>query len=255
LKEEAFAFVSSMNEACDADITNNKNSQPALAKIKLLPKVQEMLARLKMHIFLIDCGVLHAVRKWLEPLPDRTLPNIRVRETLLRALEHLPITENHLQESRIGRIVMFLLKNDSETPANKTLAKKLIDKWSRPVFELSSNWMDLQYHDEVRTLRKLGRPAPGAVQPQQQPADDEMLDTKQEAAPPNKKLKVTDFLARMPEKSTMEFTVRPMSAIDPESKGQRQLSATEMLERKLKKTKGSGESRHSTVGLTKANRK
>lgn len=253
LKEEAFRFVTLMNEACDADIDANKGNRPALSKIKFLPKVQEVLASLTLQTHLIDCGVLHALRKWLEPLPDKTLPNIRIREALLRGLEHLPVSEGHLQESRIGRIVMFLLKNEAETTANKVLAKKLIDKWSRPVFELSSNWTDLQYHDEVRNLRKLAPTRPVAAPAD--PGDEELLTSQQEVTIPARKLKVTDFLARMPEKSTMEFTVRPLSAVDPETKGTRVLSATELLERKLRKTKPSGEGRYTSVGITKANRK
>lgn len=86
-----------------------------------------------MHEILLDCGVLTAVKLWLEPLPNRSLPAAHLRKTLLELLRTLPIETDHLRESQIGRIVMFFARRPQETPAVQRLAKDLISRWSRPI--------------------------------------------------------------------------------------------------------------------------
>lgn len=62
-------------------------------------------------------GVLKA---WLEPLPDGTLPNSKVRGSVLRLLGQLPVDcaqedrKEQLKRSGLGRIVMFLFKVPGE---------------------------------------------------------------------------------------------------------------------------------------------
>lgn len=34
----------------------------------------------------IDSGVMTAIREWISPLPDKSLPALRIREELLRIL-------------------------------------------------------------------------------------------------------------------------------------------------------------------------
>jgi hypothetical protein len=59
------------------------------------------------------CTVLKA---WIEPMPDGTLPNARIREFVLRLLHQLPVDcsledrKEQLKRSGLGRVVMFLFK-------------------------------------------------------------------------------------------------------------------------------------------------
>lgn len=62
-------------------------------------------------------GILPAVLKaWIEPMPDGTLPNSRIREFVLRLLHQLPVDcaledrKEQLKRSGLGRVVMFLFK-------------------------------------------------------------------------------------------------------------------------------------------------
>jgi hypothetical protein len=43
---------------------------------------------------------------------------------------------------------MALWRNKSETAGNKKMAKQLIDKWSRPIFGISSEYKDLHNEEE-----------------------------------------------------------------------------------------------------------
>lgn len=102
----------------------------------------------------IDSGVMTAIKEWISPLPDKSLPALRIREELLRILmevsAHLrprwrrqpgfsvsfcasslqlpSVSQETLKHSGIGRAVMFLYKHPKESRSNKDLALKLISK-------------------------------------------------------------------------------------------------------------------------------
>ena len=40
-----------------------------------------------------------------------------------------------LKNSGIGKMVMFLYKLPDETPANRKMAKQIVERWSRPIFD------------------------------------------------------------------------------------------------------------------------
>lgn len=43
--------------------------------------------------------------------------------------------KEQLKKSRLGNVVMFLYKLPDETAANRRMAKELVERWSRPIFE------------------------------------------------------------------------------------------------------------------------
>ena len=40
-----------------------------------------------------------------------------------------------LKNSGIGKMVMFLYKLPDETPSNRKMAKQIVERWSRPIFD------------------------------------------------------------------------------------------------------------------------
>ena len=120
----------------DAALRDNDSilaGEAALAKHKMLPEVVEMLNRTHMHEILLDSGILSAIRLWLEPLPNRSLPAIHLRKALLELLRNLPIETDHLRESEVGKIIMFFARRPKEVPEIQRLAKELVSRWSRPI--------------------------------------------------------------------------------------------------------------------------
>jgi transcription factor SPN1 len=124
-----------MREAVVADIEANGRQQPALAKLKLMPKVRAVLEKQFMHEQLLENEMLTVLRLWLEPLPDGSLPSINIRRPLLKYLQTLPVTTDYIRESRIGRVVMFYYKCDRELAELRKLAADLIGLWSRPILQ------------------------------------------------------------------------------------------------------------------------
>jgi len=111
---------------------------------------------------MIELGILGAIAEWFAPLPDRSLPNVKIREELIGALQEFgEIGVDYLKSSGIGKAVMFSYKHPRETKSNKEKLEKLINHWSRPIFSLDANFKALskeerQKRDEqhVKTVAK-----------------------------------------------------------------------------------------------------
>ncbi|KAG7252977.1 hypothetical protein CRUP_023728 [Coryphaenoides rupestris] len=127
------AMIVKMNEAAEEDRTLNSQKKPALKKLTLLPTVVMHLKKQDLKETFIDSGVMTAIKEWIGPLPDKSLPALRIREELLKILQELPsVSQETLKHSGIGRAVMFLYKHPKESRPNKDLALKLISKRKSP---------------------------------------------------------------------------------------------------------------------------
>jgi hypothetical protein len=130
-EQKALELVAKMEDATakDSELIR-RASGPALHKVGMLPEVVEYLNKPLMHEPLIEKDVLSTVAKWLALLPDGSLPNTKIRESLLDILSHFPLLKrDELTHSGIGKAVMAIWKHQKETPQNKKLAKSLIDRF------------------------------------------------------------------------------------------------------------------------------
>mmetsp|Transcript_8838 Transcript_8838/g.22241 ORF Transcript_8838/g.22241 Transcript_8838/m.22241 type:complete len:448 (-) Transcript_8838:70-1413(-) len=139
-----------MDEATVADREANRRQQPALARLKLLPMVREALGKKHLLQYYVEHDLLISLRQWLEPLPDGSLPNSAIRLCVLQSLQLMPCESGDLRDSGIGRAVMYVWKSCGQqgsnyAPQHRELAGKLIEKWSRPIFQLSTD-----YHDTAK---------------------------------------------------------------------------------------------------------
>jgi transcription factor SPN1 len=121
-----------MANALEEDLESNHRQQPALAKLRLLPQVTSLLEKSYLHELILDHEVLSLMRQWLEPLADGSLPSLDIRRSFVDALFKLPITSDHLRESRIGRVIMFMYKCEKELPELRKKCGDLIGLWTRP---------------------------------------------------------------------------------------------------------------------------
>ena len=90
----------------------------------------QMVGNKLLHSFFMDAGGLGSLRAWLEPFQrDRSLPNAKIRSTVLRLLQQLPIdlsdsrSRQLLRDAGIAKNVMFLYKLPEETAQNRRTAK------------------------------------------------------------------------------------------------------------------------------------
>eukprot|EP01027_Heterolobosea_sp_BB2_P015357 GEZU01021979.1.p1 GENE.GEZU01021979.1~~GEZU01021979.1.p1 ORF type:complete len:455 (-),score=170.74 GEZU01021979.1:125-1465(-) len=170
--KEAFELVEQITAAYELDKKALRAGKPATNKLKLLPKLQEKIPKVYLQQKLIEHRLLDRLRDWLDFLPDGSLPNVNIRTAILALLAEFPvkgdtdrirrkddefkgIEKHHLKESEIAKVVLRLSRHPQETSENQRVASKLIQKWSRLVFGLTSNYRNLaKYEDEIarRTL-------------------------------------------------------------------------------------------------------
>ena len=105
---------------------------------------------------LIEAGLLSVLADWLKPLPqDGAPPPASVKRTTLAGLLSLTVdwgeggALNALKKSGLGRHVMQMLRTE-RLPELTASAEKLVELWSRPVFQINDDYRTLAAVDERR---------------------------------------------------------------------------------------------------------
>ncbi|CAI2351035.1 unnamed protein product [Caenorhabditis sp. 36 PRJEB53466] len=213
-----------MKAAAKSDRNANVERKPAFQKIKMLPEVKAMLLRAGIVDALIENGFMSALSEWLAPLPDKCLPALDIRITILKLL-HNPrfwkLDRSTLKQSGLGKAVMMLYKHPNETKENKAIANKLIGEWARPIYHLDADYSTIS-RDE-RKERDYARVPEKRRHILNSQDDDEELSGDQKKP----RIKESEWLdptksgelkpgdkgyinrARVPKPSTKDYVVRP----------------------------------------------
>ena len=131
-----------MNKAAETDGQLVENHLPASEKLKLLPEVIALMNRNTYVQALLDpeTNLLEAVRFFLEPLPDGSLPAYNIQRELFAILSMLPMTKEALIASGIGKVIYFYKKSKRPELQIKRQANKLMEEWSRPLLGRSEDY-------------------------------------------------------------------------------------------------------------------
>ncbi|KAK4365800.1 hypothetical protein RND71_013680 [Anisodus tanguticus] len=215
--------MAELEVVAEEDAELNTQSKPAINKLKKLPLLIDVLSKKQLQQEFLDHGVLTLLRTWLEPLPDKSLPNINIRAAILKILTDYPIDleqidrREQLKKSGLGKVIMFLSKSDEETTSNRKLAKDLVDKWSRPIFNKSTRFEDMRNLEDERAAQYR---RPSLKKPMNKASGMESRDDDLDLAGFSQGQKSGQSSGRQltsrPEAMSMDFVVRPQSKIDPE---------------------------------------
>jgi len=207
-------LITQMKQAAEDDFELNKERKAATRKMKLLPQVQSYLRKIDLRESFLDSGVLSVMTDWLTPLPDRSLPNLQVRETMLKILLELNIMDvDRLKSSSIGKAVMYLFKHPKETKENKRLAAKLISNWSRPIFNCETDYQSISKEErEERDHSNMAKIRRSSTAEPTQSSSTGASNSQAPVVKPGDKGWVPR--ARVPMPSTRDYVVRPKSTID-----------------------------------------
>jgi len=131
-----------MEKACVADIESRAANKPAVAKVKLLPEVISILNRNDIQGTVLDpeTNFLQAVKFFLEPLNDGSLPAYNIQRDIFTALMRLPIEKDVLISSGIGKVVLFYTRSKRAELPIKRMAEKLLGEWSRPILKRTDDY-------------------------------------------------------------------------------------------------------------------
>jgi len=231
MKTEVIDFLSKMEVAAEQDLEAYALKLPAVHKLKMLPEVEVKLRQTELQELMLKNGLLKIICMWLNLMPDGNLPNINLRSSLIRLIDILPVEtddfdrKEELKRSGLAKILVFLTTIPQETGSNRAICKKLIEKWSRPVYELSAEYKYIHRSgqvydaydsddDELSPRRSKG---PSKIL---EPMDDVTVSVR---SGPRYGEKGYRHHAEIPDSSIPEYTKRPRLKMDPgevKSRGQ-----------------------------------
>lgn len=131
-----------MTAAAAADAKARSQGQPAMYKVQMLPEVVNLLNRNQIVNSLVDpeLNLLEAVKFFLEPLEDGSLPAYSIQRDLFAALAKLPMNREALIASGIGKVVIFYTKSKRPQLAIKRQADRLLADWTRPLLNRTDDY-------------------------------------------------------------------------------------------------------------------
>lgn len=216
-------LIADMRVAAREDRDLNEARQPAIRKIAMMPAVMTQLRKADLQMAFVEANVLSVMTDWLAPMPDKSLPSLKIRQEMLKLLLSLRIDDqSRLKESGIGKAVMYLYKHPKELRENKLLAGKIVNNWARPIFNKSMDYRD--YDKEERRGR-----------------DQEMIPRKrkhEEPEEPEEGLRPGDpgwvGRARVPQPSGRDYVRRPKWQTDADLSKSSKKKEMSMLDRHMK---------------------
>ncbi|KAH9424543.1 protein IWS1 homolog [Dermatophagoides pteronyssinus] len=206
-------LIHDMRQAADEDFELNRNRQTATRKLKMMSLVETQLKKIDLREALLDSGILSVITDWLTRLPDGSLPHLQIREKLLRILSEFNIDDiDRIKASGIGKAVMYLYKHPKETKENKKIAGQLIANWSRPIFNMDSDFhaisRDQREKRDFEHMAKFKRSQSDSGEA----SSSKMAKTEQRIIRPGEKGWVPR--ARVPMPSMKDYVVRPKSTVE-----------------------------------------
>jgi len=147
--EQIQDLVIRMENACVADNKAREEGQSASQKVAMIDEVVSMLNRNTAQDAVLDpdTGFLKAVRFFLEPLSDGSLPAYDIQNKIFMQLDRLPIGKDQLLGSGMGKVVFFYTKSKRPVPRIKRMANKLVEDWSRPILKRTNDYKKRQVEE------------------------------------------------------------------------------------------------------------
>ncbi|UJR08941.1 hypothetical protein I4U23_013193 [Adineta vaga] len=212
-------LIDQMKIATEEDRIFNKSRQPATAKLLLLPLIEQHLYRADLTEIFLDNGVLTVFKDWLSPLPDKSLPNIKIRESIIKILQQFGgINVDALRDSGIGKALMYLYKHPRETKENKIKLIKIIHDWARPIFNLDTDYKHLTREERQQRdadQASLKRQTSQTGKPKNRSADMDLPFASNKRQGNDDEMDEEDCpRARVPRPSNKDYVVRPVSTVD-----------------------------------------
>ncbi|GAA5977398.1 hypothetical protein JCM5350_002452 [Sporobolomyces pararoseus] len=203
MNDEAVATLrSKMILAAERDQEDNQDGKPAVHKLRMLPQVVDLMQKTALAETIVEGGLLEAVKRWLEPLRDKSLPALNIQRPLFNILRTLTIETSALKSSELGKVVYFYTKCKRVDPAIARLANQLVSDWMRPILRRSKAFVDREVEQGGSRHARFGD---STFEAAQKAGQAKQVDGGMAAGGQRR--------ARIPQAMTATFTVAPRSNV------------------------------------------
>jgi transcription factor SPN1 len=202
--------MAKLREAVEVDKQNLLKKKPALEKLKLLPLIQKFMANFLYQKTFLNEGGLELIQDFIKKNKDGTYPALNQITTILDILSNLQITLQHLQNCQIGGYVMDISKNFHHSKAIQKKASEIVEKWSRIVWGINTNYNDIDTENLAYQriyLKKRKREEDEGSSSEEEGEEKKGSKTEERV----KKEQNIYSHARIPKKGLFDFTVKPVS--------------------------------------------
>ncbi|KAI5150879.1 transcription factor SPN1 [Enteropsectra breve] len=129
MEKYAYELMNEMREYYKVDLEANRGGRPSTQKLDNIDELYSKIIKRETQDACVKIGILDEVKRWMEPLPDRTLPAQKIKKVLLTLLYHLRVTKMDLLRSGVGKIVYFYSQNSREAKDVRKEANDVVNKW------------------------------------------------------------------------------------------------------------------------------
>lgn len=126
-EEEITNLKEKMRDILHHDQNLNKQGKPATLRLKNLDMFMKNLYKIRSSI---DTELLNILKLWLEPLPNKSLPNIKIKLEIINFIENLNLSKDMLISSEIGHIIHFYSKYPKVENEIRKKSRNLVRKWT-----------------------------------------------------------------------------------------------------------------------------
>lgn len=228
-------LITQMEVAVEEDMVAFEKKKPAVHKLRMLERVEDIVSMKKLHNELLDSGLLGVLKAWIDLMPDGTLPNSRIRSAVLSMLLRLPVDctqedrREQLKRSELGRVVMFYSKIPEETAENRRMARELVERWSRPILTPQGPSVDEVEMERILEARRLRQRNLESSAGQDLDEDEDIARQLRPGDPGYRRN------ARIPQAAALDYVKRPESRVVMPTSRVSGKSSEHKLTKKLKK--------------------
>jgi transcription factor SPN1 len=187
--------MATLREGIEEDKRNFNKHLPSFNKLRLVDAIEKFLSNIYYQELFLNMGGLDILQEFIKKNSDGTYPVFNQISKMLDILIRINVSDVHLESSKIGGYIMHLSKNMKESKPIQKKANEIIEKWTRIIYNINTNYADIES----------GNKAYQNIYLQKKKKRDEENEHKHGAS--------IYGHARIPRKTLFDFTERPVSNI------------------------------------------